>query len=315
MVSIRAYAGDLHSTLAQVRALVLAGPAADFPALAEVLPDPLPPFALLPLATCRAAGGSLDDGVPLAAAWTLVSFGVRILDDCADQDNPKALHLHYGMGRALHLATALLNLAAWRLQQLSPLAARESIVEDYHRSCLRVWAGQDRDIRGGIQTLEDYLRLVEDKTACGFAFIGAAGARLATADPEVVAACRACGHHLGIMLQLLDDLEACWFPDGPGDLAQGKLTFPVWLALAREHEHRDELRRLVEQPQRHEARIREILDGLDMRGYLVWAALEERDRAVAAVSACPEPAGRHILQAYLDHTFRDVAGLMTSPAR
>lgn len=314
-MSLIAYERDLLPVLARVRALVLAGPAVDFPALAEILPDPLPRFVLLPLATCRAAGGSIEDGEPLAAAWTMVSFGVRILDDCADQDNPKAVHLHYGMGRALNLATALLNLAAWRMQQLTPPAARESIVEDYQRACLRVWAGQDRDIRGGVQTLADYLRLVEDKTACGFAFIGAAGARLATLDQAVVSACRACGYHVGLMLQLLDDLEACWFPDGPGDLAQGKLTFPVWFALAREHEHRDELRRLVEQPQHHEPRIREILDGLDMRRYLVWAALEERDRAVAAVSACPEPAGRHILQAYLDHTFGDVAGLMTSPAR
>jgi geranylgeranyl pyrophosphate synthase len=219
------------------------------------------------------------------------------------------------MGRALHLATALLNLAAWRLQQLAPPDARDAIVEDYQRACLRVWAGQERDIRGGIQNLDDYLRLVEDKTACGFAFIAAAGARLVTDDPAVVAACRACGHHVGMMLQLLDDLEACWFPDGPSDLAQGKLTFPIWFALAREHEQRDELHRLVAQPQRDEPRIREILDGLDMRRYLVWAALEERDRAVTALAACPEPAGRAILQRYLDDSFRDVAELMTRPAR
>lgn len=307
--------GDLRPVLARVRALVLSGPAAGFPALPGVLPDPLPPFVQLPLATCCAAGGVPDDAARLAAAWTLVSFGVRILDDCADQDNPRALHLHQGMGRTLHLATALLHLASWQIQQLTPPAVRDAIVEDYQRACLRVWAGQDRDIRGGIPTLDDYLRLVEDKTACGFAFIAAAGARLITADPAIVAACRACGHHVGILLQLLDDLEACWFPDGPSDLAQGKLTFPVWFALAREHEHRDELRCLVAQPQHHEVRIRAILDGLDMRRYLVWAALEERDRAVAAIAACPEPAGLRILHAYLDDIFRDVADLMTRPIR
>lgn len=313
-------AGELREALAAVRSVVVSAAPSFWPefgqVLDELLPAPLPPYVMIPLAMTRAAGGTLQQGVPFAAAWTLIGTGVRILDDCADQDSPRAVHVERGMGRALNLGTAMLTLAGLMLRQLP--AHQGSIFDDYLFTSMRVWAGQDRDMRGGLMTGAEYLRLVDDKTGCAFAFAASAGARMATNDEGIAEHCRRSGHHVGVMLQLLDDLEACWFPESQSDLAQGKLTFPIWLALEQDTPESAELRALVQAPAPavQEARILELLDALDIRRAMLWAALDERDRALDAIGMCHEPEGRALLQIYMDHVFRDVTEMLagTRPA-
>jgi geranylgeranyl pyrophosphate synthase len=311
----------LAATLDQIRARAVDSAADRWPELRGILaawlPQPTDPQLALPLAAAVAVGAELEAAVPFAAAWALVCFSVRVLDDCADQDNPRALHLQIGLPRAFNLGTGGLLHAGAELGRLPGDRDRViDVLRGYLDAGVQACAGQDRDLTAPPASLEAYLRLVEDKTACAFEFAAWAAARLHTDEEPQLRAARACGRHVGIMLQILDDLEACWFPVGLSDLGQGKRTLPLFFGLARvDHPDRAELARILGSsvPWAEERRVLEILDAMDIRRRLVWAALQERDLARAAAAELPRAEGAAILQTYLDWTFRDVAQMLTRP--
>lgn len=312
-----ASAEPMGPVLDDVRAELLAGVPPTWPELAatldELLPTRLPAYVVLPIAACRAAGGDTRAALPFAAAWTAIGTAVRILDDCADQDMPDGAHVRWGLARALNLGSALLAYAGALIERIPDGPARQSILSDFIATSLAAHAGQDRDIRGAINSLADYLAVVEHKTSQAFGFATASGARLATAAVQPLTAARRAGRHLGLMLQLLDDLEACFRPRTTSDLAIGKRTFPIWLALARsEHPAQPRLAALTRGSRlaEHEAEIMTLLEEMDMRRHVVWAAVEERDRALAALAECPGAEGIRLLRAFVDHAFADVAGYL-----
>jgi geranylgeranyl pyrophosphate synthase len=312
----------LAATLDRVRAAAVESAAARWPELRELLavwlPRPTDPQIALPLAAAVAVGAELEDAVPFAAAWAIVTWSVRVLDDCADQDNPRALHLHIGLPRAANLGAGGLLHAGAVLGRLPGEPARVAdVLRGYHDAAVQACGGQDRDIAAPPASLEAYLALVEDKTACAFAFAAWGAARLHTDDEAHLRAARACGRHVGIMLQILDDLEACWFPLGGSDLAMGKRTLPLFFGLAQaDHPDRPELARLLASavPWAEERRVLEILDAMEIRRRLVWAALEERDRARAAIAALPHGDGAALLDVFLDWSFRDAEQMLTRRA-
>ncbi len=279
--------------------------------LDSILPRPLSAHAVLPMAMTRAAGGELTDGVPFATIWTLISMGLRLMDDCADQDDPRAFSVHHGLGRAITYASSLLHLGARLIHALPAELGREAILDEYFTAALQAGMGQDRDLIGGAGTAQEYVRLVEHKTCAAFAFAFASGARMVTRAPAIMAACRQSGYHVGMMLQLLDDLESGWLPGGRSDFAHGRRTFPIWHGLACAHGGAAELRALVfgPEPTAQAARIRALLDAMDVRKTVLWAALEERDRALACLARCPDARGRELLALYMDHLFSDGTAL------
>jgi geranylgeranyl pyrophosphate synthase len=308
----------IQELLVEIRRNAVASAPPAWPALAAtidgVLADPLPPHMALPLATTHAAGAPLADGVPFAVAWTLISAAVRIIDDCGDNDDPGALHHVVGIGRAINHASALLQLATLVLHAIPPELGRDDLVAEYAAASLQLASGQDRDLTGGITEMEQYVRVVQDKTCAGYVFAAFGGARVANAAPPVIQACREAGYHTGMVLQLLDDLESARLLRG--DLAQGKRTFPIWYGLARTaHRASRELRALVfgATPARHADRIRVLLDELDAPRAVLAEAERERQRALAALARCP--GSDALLAAYFETIFADTAELVAPASR
>lgn len=267
------------------------------------------PQCAIPLATTRAVGAQFEDALPFAAAWLLICMSVRILDDVGDGDNPEGMDRAIGAAAAMNLGSGLLVHAGHLLARLPAPGHRVTrVLDGYHAMAMHAFAAQGRDLAGNARTFTTYQRLVEGKTALPFAFAGWGSAALHADDPRILAACRDAGFHIGVMLQLLDDMEACWFPDGPSDLTQGKLTYPIYMGLEQPGDLAVELARLVHAADApyHEPRILEILDELDVRDRLIWAAIRERDTALAALRRCPDPAGLAICQMFVDWTMRDV---------
>lgn len=91
---------------------------------------------------------------------------------------------------------------------------------------------------------DEYFRIVEGKTAALFRWAMLAGARVAGLDARAEAALDRYGLHLGVAFQAVDDeLD---FADGTGkdplaDLREGKMTFPLVVALERAPELRDRI--------------------------------------------------------------------------
>ena len=94
----------------------------------------------------------------------------------------------------------------------------------------------------------EYFRIVEGKTAALFRWAMLAGGRTAGLDASCEAALERYGLHLGVAGQAVDDERD--FADGTGkdplvDLREGKMTFPLVVALEREPTLRAKLAALL----------------------------------------------------------------------
>jgi len=99
---------------------------------------------------------------------------------------------------------------------------------------------QGRFRRNPAVTVDDYLEIVQRKTASLFETGARTAARLGGADPALVDAMSACGFHVGRAFQMRDDLlDVTGDPRVTGkprgiDLRDGNPSLPIVLALARE---------------------------------------------------------------------------------
>ncbi len=95
---------------------------------------------------------------------------------------------------------------------------------------------------------EDYFAIIEGKTAALFRWAMIAGARAAGLSPQAEAALERYGFHLGVAFQAVDDeLD---YKDNTGkdplaDLREGKVTFPLVVAIERDPSLRPRLEALL----------------------------------------------------------------------
>ncbi len=309
--------GDL---LPEVREVVRREAPRDWPELRRVLgpvaDHPLGPRPTLPLAACAAVGGDPRAAREVAATWEVVAQAGGILDDLQDGDR-SGLGARVGPGRAFNFSAALLAYGALLLSRLPlPPLRVLALQREFHRETLHLLAGQDLDLTGKTATLDDYWATITGKTARAFAWACGAGARCGTEDPAAVDACRGFGLHLGLALQVLDDLQGIWEPVGRGDLHAGKVTLPLLYGLEMDHPGREELQEMVRERRLPEeaGRVVELLDAIGTREFLVWTALQERERSLAALAPLrtagdPHPSGVEALVDYATMILRHAGGI------
>ena len=282
--------------------------------LAGLLEGPMIPEAVFPLASCQAVNGKPEDAVYVSSALVALGVSLRILDELEDQDRPGQLWEKVGSARAWNYASAI-HILPFEILSKAPLDYQ--IIQRISQYCvnafLRITAGQDRDLAGVTKTIEDYWLTVEMKSSCFVATACATGAIVGTENLELIQACGLFGHHLGLALQIFNDMESIWHPEGKTDLEQGKVTLPLLYGLSFDHPRRDELLSLVttNQINTHTERIKEILTEIDTKSFLIWAALQEREQALEAISICPNTEGREVLESYVTGLFGDIDLLLT----
>jgi geranylgeranyl diphosphate synthase type I len=251
---------------------------------------------------------------PVAAVVVVAALALRIVDDCADGDNPHALYHRIGTGRAVNAATALAMAALQGLRAIPfPTGEAPFAQEQFMQAFLRVCAGQDHEMIQRPESLDDYCTIVQAKTVAAFEFAAWVGARRAVADEMLLARCQGCGTHLGWMIQMLDDIEALWFPDGPSDLSLGRLTFPVLYGLTLDHPAATTLATLCRDAPYDVPRMNALLDEMEVRRHLMSHALDHRDQALVALAAPLASSGRTLLEHWLNWLYRDGARLLGKP--
>lgn len=272
-----------------------------------LVPNPMDPMALLPVVTGSSYGAKPDDIIPVASTVVLAGIALRIFDDCADKDSKNALYLSTGIGRAIHIATGVSMIATKSIQQMSiPNDRRNNFVNDYFHTFLQVCKGQDQDINRIASTLSEYQQVVQEKTVAAYEFAAIAGTYVATSDAYAMTRSKECGAHLGWIQQILDDMEALWFPeesDGNGNEEHN--TFPVLYGLSLKNPHTANLQLLASSKERDSEKICAVLDKMDVRSKLMTMALNHRDNALSILDSTPHPKYREILQHLLDWQFRD----------
>jgi geranylgeranyl diphosphate synthase type I len=256
----------------------------------------LPPHVILPIASAAAVGGEPRRALPVAVACAYLIVSMRWFDDAQDRDRPESLWSELGMGRAVNMATTALT-TAWQVLVENNNLSNEPL-RAFGKHCIALGRGQDLDLAGGLpQTLDDYWRIMRGKTGAALALGCEVGVLAACPHNRAGASiCGRFGQHMGVLMQILDDLDGVFAPDGIGDLRSGKITLPVLYGLAIDHGAREELAEIVRGGRLSFCadRTRTILESIDTREFLVWCAFEERKQALALLEDLPPMEGEMV---------------------
>jgi geranylgeranyl diphosphate synthase type I len=202
--------------------------------------------ATLPWLVAKAVGDTHAGLLDIGAAIETVHNFTLVHDDIMDNDEIRrgrnAVHVEYGMPTAINAGDAMLAIAFERLVQAENLEPEDvaPLVNRIAWMVRRVSEGQQLDIEfeDRLEVSEDdYLEMIEGKTAVMFWICAEIGARISGADDETIQLMADWGKALGLCFQLMDvvidvlsDSATLGKPAG-SDIAQGKRTLMIIHAL------------------------------------------------------------------------------------
>jgi len=198
---------------------------------------PQPHWSLLPILCCGAAGGDAEEAVDISAAWLLFYVAAHIFDNVEDLDKPEAWYAEVGTGVAINAGSGLFFSASLALNDLYTRpeyyrAARE-INRAFQLQMMAMSSGQHLDLTLPQINLDLYWKIAEGKSGAFFELACWAGARLVSDDAQQLDRFKQYGKHLGLLLQLLDDLRDIRPPAGGHPLPEpGELLHSFAMAYA-----------------------------------------------------------------------------------
>lgn len=199
------------------------------------------PLALLLAARCfaeRGASASRDPRlIEMASVVELVHSATLLHDDVVDEGMQRrgavTARRIFGNGVSVLSGDLLLVTALERTATVAP-----NLLPDLISTLRRLVEGEIIQLRGRTEldvSEETYFRILQDKTASLFGFAARAGGQLAGATPAEQHALTRFGESLGVAFQLVDDVIDYTGDDSGktllADLAEGKLTLPLVLAV------------------------------------------------------------------------------------
>ena len=242
---------------------------------------------ILPVMACLAAGGEMEQALPVAASWTLYILAGRIFDDLVDGEGEDAqLFSSHEAPSPISACLFAVSAANAALAYLEDTAVHKDVAAAFnHTLALAVKSEYERPLLPH-PSLEAYFETIAAKTGLVFATGVWAGGRAATDDQKILAALHKFGLHLGMMTQILDDCM-----DLKTDLAHELWTLPLLYALAQEsHPLYKPLRQLLERQQATPAWAAEVAPVLYEMGAVSWSlqiAEAHRRQAVSVIETLP----------------------------
>jgi geranylgeranyl pyrophosphate synthase len=168
-------------------------------------------WLVLPGLCCQATGGEIEATLEISAAWLLLYTAAHIVDTIEDGDQDPQVNLLGGTGAAINTANGLFLSAVLLLNSMQkkdiPKDLAAEITADYLETILIMTSGQHRDLIIPQMDLNQWWQVAEAKSGAFFSLACRAGAQLGAGDPLKVKAYSDYGFHLGLMLQIVDDLE------------------------------------------------------------------------------------------------------------
>ena len=270
------------------------------------------PLLLLLSARAAAPGRRSRGRVALALVAEMVHSATLLHDDVIDDGLTRrglpAPRVAYGNGVSVIAGDWLLAASLELALRAEAPGAMEALV----RTLRQLVEGESKQIalRGKTDfTSEDALQIAHLKTGSLFAFCGEAGALVARAPAEVVAALRDFGLRAGSAFQIADDLLDFESDAGTlgkavlADVIEGKPSLPLAIALKRLPPLREEMAGLLKADaaaaeEEVRMRVRAFASRLSRTGALGAArriAEKERDAALAALERVPQSPTRDLL--------------------
>ncbi|MHB0874876.1 MAG: polyprenyl synthetase family protein [Anaerolineae bacterium] len=249
-------------------------------------------LADLPYLACRACGGDPDQAVPAGAAWSLMRLSAKLFDDVEDDEVTMAVPqtINAALGLVLAAQCSLASLPRRPLEAGPASAISSRFAEAYLTAC----GGQHADITAA-DSVEDldpdvWLTIARAKSGAFYGWAAWVGAVLGGASESQAESFWRYGVDLGVLLQIADDYDGIWCPDGASDLLTGRPSLPVAYALTAA-EPRQKLR-LVEGLRRarlgsleQERAVRADLEGLGAQAFMLVAGRSCVTRALQSLTA------------------------------
>jgi octaprenyl-diphosphate synthase len=246
--------------------------------------------------TSRFGDGFTDKARGLAVAVELVHSATLLHDDVVDvaerRRGEPAACVVYGNAASIFAGDWLLVAALRRIAA----AGVEGVLDRMLAVIDEMIVAESVQLeRRGVVTgaRDDYFTIVEGKTAALFRWAMFAGARIAQLPPAAEAALDRFGLHLGVAFQAVDDeLD---YAEGTGkdplaDLREGKVTYPLVIALEREPALGARLAGLLAEPEPRAGELHAIAQTVRATGALgATRALAEDhvERALAVLEELP----------------------------
>ncbi|MEK8085759.1 octaprenyl diphosphate synthase [Aquabacterium sp. A3] len=261
---------------------------------------------MLLLLVARALGHDTAERHELAAVVEFIHTATLLHDDVVDESDlrrgRKTANAMFGnaasvlVGDFLYSRAFQMMVSTNRLRVMEVLAEATNVIAE--GEVLQLMNMHDPDI-----SVDDYLRVIEYKTAKLFEASARLGAVICEASPEVEEACAGYGRTVGTAFQLIDDLldyEGSTAELGKNigdDLREGKPTLPLLVAMQRgTPEQREMIRHAIEHGEVE--RMPEIVTIVRDTGALEATREAARDqvaRAQAHLAMLPESPWREAL--------------------
>ncbi len=267
---------------------------------------------------CNGCGGDWTRAVPAATAIELLHNFSLIHDDIEDRDEMRrgrpTLWSIWGEAQAINGGDTLFALAQLALLRLEERGVAPMVVLDavrlFNETSVALTVGQHLDIgfeQDDAVSAEEYLAMIEGKTAALVACACELGALVAGASTAQRGHVHSFGLHLGLAFQLVDDVLGIWGDEAVtgkpvgADIRRRKKTLPMIYGL----EQGGELRRLMSRERISDAevgRVRYLLEDVGSREYTeelarvhheaALDALAQADLSGAAAAALGELSGK-----------------------
>ena len=232
-----------------------------------------------------------------------------VMDEAQVRRGADSANARWGNNIAILAGDYLFATASRLVSRLGPDAVR--VIAD---TFAQLVTGQMRETRGAadhVDSVDHYLKVVYEKTACLIEASGTFGATFSGADDAQIARLGRLGGIVGTAFQISDDIidiEAD--PDESGkvpgtDLREGVHTLPVLYALRETGADADRLRELLAGPVERDEDVAEALDLL-RRSQGITKARETvaryAEEAHGELANLPDGPGRQALTTLLDYT-------------
>ena len=242
--------------------------------------------------SCVAVGGDPAVAAPLAAAIELLHNFTLIHDDIQDR-SPNRRHRAtvwriWGDAQAINAGDALFADAQRTLLRTGttaiPAETLLHLVDEFNRITIEIVRGQVKDLefeQQGSVSPDDYLSMINDKTAAILRFAAWAGAIVGGAPVETAERLGRFGESLGIGFQIRDDVLGIWGTreqtgkDQGDDIRRRKKSLPILMLMnAAEDDETTRLRDLFASDEIDADGVAEVLAMMDRHG--VEAAATEQ---------------------------------------
>jgi len=211
-----------------------------------------PRLWMLPVKSCLAVGGTLDQAIPVAVAVGCSHISIILVDDMLDAD-PRGEYHHCGMPATANMACAF---QAAGLEAIGCSEAESSAkmmaLRTMNRMTLTTSLGQSWDVQCPADEAA-FWRVVKTKSSPFFGTALEVGALLGGGSAEVAGRLNELGRLYGEMIQIHDDLnDALEVPANP-DWTSGRSSLPLLFAQVVDHPDRQrflELRKEASKPEK-----------------------------------------------------------------